>query len=95
MAQCVSDLHSGVILGARRELTSLPLLAVLAPAIDSSGLAQPMVFDATGDMSIDLFGYKLGETAVPILWENVWAKSEQSSLFNLSVLRCPRASGAR
>jgi len=57
--------------------------AALAPGMDSSGLAQPMVFDATGDMSIDLFGYKAGDTATPVLWENVWEKSNRASLFNL------------
>lgn len=42
-----------------------------------------MVFDATGDMSIDLFGYKAGDTNTPVLWENVWAKSGHANLFNL------------
>ena len=71
-----------VRLTAQLTLRAVPF-AGLAPGIDSSTLAQPMVFDATGDMSIDLFGYKAGDAKTPVLWENVWAKSEHTSLFNL------------
>ncbi|KAM0754773.1 hypothetical protein T439DRAFT_309573 [Meredithblackwellia eburnea MCA 4105] len=58
-------------------------------SIDSSSLAQPMPFDATGDMRTDLLGFvKSGSgkkaALVPKLWTNVWDPSNNTNLFEIS-----------
>lgn len=59
-------------------------------AVASSGLAQPMVFDATGDMHTDLLGVSAESSKAPKLWKNVWDSSNRTSLFNV-YLRHPPA----
>ncbi|KAK4705610.1 integrin alpha FG-GAP repeat containing protein 1, partial [Phenoliferia sp. Uapishka_3] len=55
--------------------------------VDPSGLAQPMPFDATGDMRPDLLGFTLDDnkkSVTPKLWKNVWESSNHTAIFELS-----------
>lgn len=58
--------------------------------MDAATLAQPIPFDATGDMRTDLLGLVPDASGnkksfVPRVWSNVWDSSNRTRLFNLSV----------
>lgn len=52
-------------------------------AVNSSTLAQPIPFDATGDMRTDLLGFS-PSTSAPQLWNNVWESSNGTEVFAMS-----------
>lgn len=54
--------------------------------LPSSGLGQPLPFDATGDMRTDLLGFSVDSKSAPVLWNNVWEESGNTAVFNLCVL---------
>lgn len=55
----------------------------LAQEVESSGPAQPMPFDATGTMRTDLLGMSSSSPSTPKLWQNVWEKSNSTSVFDM------------
>jgi integrin alpha FG-GAP repeat containing protein 1 len=63
--------------------------------VPSAALSQPLVFDADGDMKVDLLGYAYSngrDSTSPRLWRNVYDPSEpdgnvfELSVFNLNTL---------
>lgn len=50
-----------------------------AHAVPSSGLAQPMVLDANGDMRVDLLGVTTDSSAKPRLWQNAWSTAPNAT----------------
>lgn len=58
--------------------------AAAAPyPLNASAVAQPIPFDATGDMRTDLIGFAAGALTVPQLWNNVWETTNGTQVFNL------------
>ncbi|ORY59424.1 hypothetical protein BCR35DRAFT_283657 [Leucosporidium creatinivorum] len=53
-------------------------------AVESSGLAQPMPLDASGDMRTDLLGMSSSSNSKPQLWKNTWDESNSTSVFNVT-----------
>lgn len=64
----------------------LTVFAAAPYVLPSSGLGQPLPFDATGDMRTDLLGFSTDSNSAPVLWNNVWEESENTAVFNVCVL---------